>query len=778
MKKLDIYLILLQLLIVTFLILSNNNVHGQTSLDLSSSSGDFICNTNNCKVSLCTSGQVLKLPKSCDECPTCVDDPKRIDCKNPGCSLISLIFPSASLNKECKLLEAIFPDNCPACPKIYCPPTSSGSVTLKCIPGEGSCSCRSGCVSYINVQELGPQCGVSCSEDDLLYSTIHKPICKFVDGNCLDLASPTTLPTPTSFPTSDACVNFTTGIIQIGEVSNMDIGEILSNDFNKDSIADLAIENSNTILPYGGETGNINIFLGQTNGSFLSQSKLTFPEHIISFTSNDFNNDSIPDIVAVGITNKLYISIGKEDNSFSIPIQITVNYSNITRVYSSDFNKDSKGDLAIEAFTTNKYKLVILLGNGDGTFNVKNEMELDGDRRSIKFSDLNNDSKIDLAIANNKGIFILLGNGDGTFNNFANYTTGITTGSSSISFGDLNNDLIQDIVSVNLISRSFSILIGNGNGSFKEAKEFFLSSAITPITLGDFNGDSKLDIATNSFLSHQVLIFPGNGDGTFSKNIDFITNAIPDVQDFILSDFNGDKIPDLATRFYSNKVLVLLNSKCLKPVISTSSSSSSGTVLSSSSSSGGNIITSSSGSVNCNTSSDCPPGKCPNGKIYESYSCLNSQCSQLNFLADPCFDLSTSSSSSGLLSTKLSSSFSGIWKGKNLPCKLPSSSSRLLSQSVRCKGSKMITLNLCVKNGKLEGSVFQKGVIKDANVVSQEIISENEVLVNFQNDLGKTISMRLKLSGNKTLSGTSFINNQSFIVRKLNSNNNCIKPSN
>ena len=60
-------------------------------------------------------------------------------------------------------------------------------------------------------------------------------------------------------------------------------------------------------------------------------------------------------------------------------------------------------------------------------------------------ADLNGDGKLDLAITTPTGFVVLLGNGDGTFQTPQTYTTTPLSGS-WISIGDLNLDGHPDIV--------------------------------------------------------------------------------------------------------------------------------------------------------------------------------------------------------------------------------------------------------------------------------------------------------------------------------------------
>lgn len=90
-------------------------------------------------------------------------------------------------------------------------------------------------------------------------------------------------------------------------------------------------------------------------------------------------------------------------------------------------------------------------------------------------------------------------------------------------------------------------------------------------------------------------------------------------------------------------------------------------------------------------------------------------------------------------------------------------------------GSNIITFKLCVKDGKLEGFVQQGGAFLLGKIVSQNVISENEVEFTAESKDGKTAKIKLKLTGERQFIGT-FADGHTFEGRKLNSNRGCLEP--
>ena len=92
------------------------------------------------------------------------------------------------------------------------------------------------------------------------------------------------------------------------------------------------------------------------------------------------------------------------------------------------------------------------------------------------------------------------------------------------------------------------------------------------------------------------------------------------------------------------------------------------------------------------------------------------------------------------------------------------------------RGSRVITLKLCVRNGKLEGVLHQGNVFDKAVIDSQTVVSKDEVVVNLKDKKGKTATATLKLLGERQLRGTFATSDLTFEARKLNSFRACFAP--
>src|SRR5581483_4668673 len=125
---------------------------------------------------------------------------------------------------------------------------------------------------------------------------------------------------------------------------------------------------------------------------------------------------------------------------------------------------------------------------------------------------LNGDGKLDLAGANkgdtgHPGAIVMLGNGDGTFQQSVAYQAGSSP--FGIAVGDFNLDGVPDLAVTNYAGTrsSMSLLLGNGDGTFQAFTNYVTGSSPAGIVIGDFNNDNALDVAS----ANSELGDAGNG---------------------------------------------------------------------------------------------------------------------------------------------------------------------------------------------------------------------------------------------------------------------------
>jgi hypothetical protein len=326
-------------------------------------------------------------------------------------------------------------------------------------------------------------------------------------------------------------------------------------DFDKNGTQDVAVASGTT-------SDSVTILTNNGAGVLSAGSAYTLQQPGSGITASDFNGDGNLDLMVFGtdpVTQQWSYSVllGNGDGTLQPAVFYPQYVETAIFFYSivvGDFNHDNKPDVAAalgDGFTNQS--LVVLLGNGDGTFGQP--VYLSDDGASVVFTaDFNGDGNLDLAAGASPPnsmpeTALLFGNGDGSFQP-AVFPSNLT-GTFPESTGDFNNDGKPDLLTTNDVA-----FLGNGDGTFTVLSPspycaIQLAGCILPQAVADFNGDGALDFIGLQWFNHpdHTGILLGSGDGTFGSLIN--VPAKPGILsfDFLLSaDMNGDGHADVVYR--------------------------------------------------------------------------------------------------------------------------------------------------------------------------------------------------------------------------------------
>ncbi len=143
-------------------------------------------------------------------------------------------------------------------------------------------------------------------------------------------------------------------------------------------------------------------------------------------------------------------------------------------------------------------------------------------------ADFNSDGNLDLvAGGSNFGpgmVVVLLGNGNGTFQAPMSFTT--VNAISALTTGEFNGDGRPDLVTVSSNNNNVSVFLGNGEGTFAQQGDIPVGRNPIAVVVGDMNGDGFADIGTANSSSGNVSMLLGNGRGGFQAAFNFRVNRV------------------------------------------------------------------------------------------------------------------------------------------------------------------------------------------------------------------------------------------------------------
>ena len=242
--------------------------------------------------------------------------------------------------------------------------------------------------------------------------------------------------------------------------------------------------------------------------------------------TGDFDGDRHRDIAVIGfLTGRIELLFGNGRGQFTRRAFVPAGFEPVCMA-AGDFDGDRTLDIAFAfRLDDDRYALRTLFNQGGAQFEAGTDVLLAGIPFSVVATDLDGDSRLDLALANAfSGDVAVLMNDGGTFQPPATYA--VVGEPFDLEAADLNNDGLRDLVTVNSNPSSISVLLNTGGGRFGPQRTYPANRQETGrlppnrLAVGDLSGDGVVD----ALLSNGSLV-PGRGDGTFDDAVQFDISA-------------------------------------------------------------------------------------------------------------------------------------------------------------------------------------------------------------------------------------------------------------
>ena len=232
-------------------------------------------------------------------------------------------------------------------------------------------------------------------------------------------------------------------------------------------------------------------------------------------------------------------------------------------VVAAHFTHSGNLDLALADWLSGQ--IVILLGNGDGTFQTPRKFPAPSPIE-LAVGDFNEDGNLDLAVvqANGTGngtLMLFLGDGEGGFKFSVGYPVGVVSG--FVAVADFNGDGHLDAAvsdqGVDSTPGDVIVFFGDGHGKLTRVAKFKMPhQQPTGIAAGDLNGDHHPDLAVTLAATGSVAVFINDGTGKFLTAVTYSAGG-GEVVDVKIADLRHDGRNDLVIANRSQGMVVLLN---------------------------------------------------------------------------------------------------------------------------------------------------------------------------------------------------------------------------
>jgi hypothetical protein len=307
------------------------------------------------------------------------------------------------------------------------------------------------------------------------------------------------------------------------------------------------------------QDGKVLVLVPSSGRSFR---KLVVPDarSAVDVDVADLDGNELPDLL-VGEVDRLLLLHGNGDGTFGAPSTLDARYGT-RHVLVTDLDRDGRPDVLV----IGEEGLLVYRVNkpAGGDVDAPESVPMaeprsllsSSDISAVSVADIDGNGYPDIAFtdAGRGTVSLLMGGADGHIESGESYVTG--RGPEQILLGDFTGDGRIDAVVLNHVGDSVVLLPGTGSGFRSSSALLADARDLSAIAVGDFDGDGHLDIAAVSEESGTVILFAGNGRGSFTTHVPVRVGNQP--QGAIAGRFRPGDSDDLAvTDFGADEVVVL-----------------------------------------------------------------------------------------------------------------------------------------------------------------------------------------------------------------------------
>jgi hypothetical protein len=284
-------------------------------------------------------------------------------------------------------------------------------------------------------------------------------------------------------------------------------------DFNNDGLIDIVVVNN-----AGTGTNNINVLLGNGDGSFQTARSTNAPATLVAVAAADFNKDGKLDVVVLDQASRtVTVMLGNGDGTFASSGTTCSTGAKPVAMATADLNRDGNLDVVTVNYDDNS--VTVCLGNGAGGFTAGHSYAASTSAANhpdgIAIAEVTGDGKLDLVISVWENAYsIVQGNGDGSFQAPLTNIIYDVPNPRAVAAGDLNGDGITDLV---FSTGQTTVLLGNGNGTFRTPVNY--PGGAGPVSMVDLDGDGALDLVMGNTLQSSISVLKNTGNGSFAPPV-------------------------------------------------------------------------------------------------------------------------------------------------------------------------------------------------------------------------------------------------------------------